>query len=355
MLITLNDIARKAGVSVTTVSRVLNKKSKKYRIAETTENRVLAVARELNYLPNQLARGLRLKKTQTIGLIVPDISNPFFAHVTRMIQKYAQDAGYSLIVCNTDESLESEIQQVNLLRGKGVDGYIIMPVGLEQAHIVELVESNKPLVFLDRYFTNLNANAVIVDNYSGTYKGTEYLIQNGHRDIAIIQGLPNTSTNTARVRGYREALANHGIPVNERYLVGNDFRKDNGYIETKILLGSDRPPTAIFTMSDLITLGALEAIYEQGMQIPDDISIIAFDDIDFAPFLKAPLTAVRQPKELMGRVAVKLLIEDIKMRGKSSKQSIVLKPDLVFRESVRNLFTNDMSHIENYNNSESVL
>jgi LacI family transcriptional regulator len=117
MLITLNDIARKAGVSVTTVSRVLNKKSKKYRIAETTENRVLAVARELNYLPNQLARGLRLKKTQTIGLIVPDISNPFFAHVTRMIQKYAQDAGYSLIVCNTDESLESEIQQVNLLRG----------------------------------------------------------------------------------------------------------------------------------------------------------------------------------------------------------------------------------------------
>jgi LacI family transcriptional regulator len=337
MLVTLNDIASKAGVSVSTVSRVLNRKSQKNRISQKTATLVLEAAKELNYRPNQLARSLRLKKTLTIGLVVPDISNPFFAHVTRMIQKNAYEFGYSMIVCNTDEDIETEIEQIYLLRGKEVDGYIIMPVGVENDHIIELLEYDKPLVLLDRCFDQLETNSVVVDNYYGAYEATKYLIEKGHKRIAIIQGLINTSTNSDRVRGYEEALKEFGIPVDKRLIVGNDFRKENGYIETKLLLAGPNPPSAILTMSDLITLGALEAIKESEFSIPEDISIISYDDIDFAPFFKSPLTAVRQPKESMGKVAVKLLIEDIKQKGQSPKQKIVLKPEMVIRNSVKNL------------------
>jgi LacI family transcriptional regulator len=337
MLITLNDIARKAGVSVSTVSRVLNRKSQKNRISPKTAKLVMEAAKELNYRPHQLARGLRLKRTLTIGLVVPDISNPFFAHVTRMIQKNAYEYGYSMIVCNTDEDIDTEIEQIYLLRGKGVDGYIIMPVGVENDHIVELIDFDKPLVLLDRCFNQLETNSVVVDNYNGSYNATKYLIEQGHKRIAIIQGLINTSTNSERVQGYKDALKEYGISVDKKLIVGNDFRKDNGYIETKLLLATPDPPTAIFTMSDLITLGALEAIKEGDFTIPDDISIISYDDIDFAPYFKSPLTAVRQPKESMGKVAVKLLIEDIKQKGRNAKQKIILKPELIIRDSVKNL------------------
>jgi LacI family transcriptional regulator len=335
MAVTLNDIANKAGVSVSTVSRVLNHKTKKYRISAETENLIVQAAKKLNYKPNQLARGLRLKKTHTIGLVVPDISNPFFAHVTRIIQTHAYQAGYSLIVCNTDEDINTELAQIELLISKGVDGFIVMPVGTTYVHFQKLMNDDVPLVLLDRSFDNLDTNSVVVDNYAGAYKATEYLISMGHAKIAIIQGLPDTYTNNARVKGYLDALKDSGIDVNRNYIVGKDFRKENGYIETKFLLGLEDPPTAIFTTSDLITLGVLEAISEENLIVPEDISLVSFDDIDFAPFLFAPLTAVRQPKEMMGEVAVKLLIDELKLKKEHDHRKIVLKPELVVRNSVK--------------------
>ncbi len=337
MAVTLNDIASKAGVSVSTVSRVLNNKTKKYRISAETESLIIKAAKKLNYRPNQLARGLRLKKTHTIGLIVPDISNPFFAHVTRIIQTHAYQAGYSLIVCNTDEDIETELEQVELLISKGVDGFIVMPVGTTFSHIKKLMDDSVPLVLLDRSFDGLETNSVVVDNYTGAYKATEYLISMGHSRIAVIQGLPDTYTNNARVKGYLDALRDAGIEVNRNYIVGKDFRKENGYIETKFLLGLEQPPTAVFTTSDLITLGALEAVSEEKLTIPDDLSLVSFDDVDFAPFLFAPLTAVRQPKEIMGEVAVKLLIDGLKTKGKQDHRKIVLKSELVVRGSVKKI------------------
>lgn len=337
MLVTLNDIAQKSGVSITTVSRVLNNKHEKYRISSDTKRIVLKAAKELKYRPNELARGLRLKKTHTIGLVVPDISNPFFAYITHTIQSYVYQSGYSLIICVTNENIDTELKQIDLLRSKGVDGYIIMPVGQKSDHLQELLSYNRPLVLLDRCVEDINANAVVVDNYLGAFKATEHLIENGHRKIAIIQGLPGTYTNNARLQGYMDALGSHGIPISEKYIVGNDFRKENGYIETKLLLNLGDRPTAIFTTSDLITLGAMQAIYEEKCSIPEDISLVAFDDIDFAPYLISPLTVVRQPKELMGEIAVKLLIEDIKLKSKKEKKRIVLTPELVVRKSVRNI------------------
>jgi LacI family transcriptional regulator len=345
MAVTLKDIAGKAGISVSIVSRVLNRKTEKYRISQKTEQRVLEAAKELNYRPNQLARGLRLKKTHTIGLIVPDISNPFFAHVARVIQKQAYQEGYSLLVCNTDENIETEIEQIEIMRSRRLDGFIIMPVGLSHGHIDELLTDNIPLVLLDRCFDDLDTHSVVVDNYLGACQAVEHLTDLGHERIAIIQGLPNTYTNNARVKGYKDTLERKNIPIDESLIVGNDFRKENGYIETKFLLNLDISPSAIFTTSDLITLGALQAIYEQNLRIPADISIVAFDDFDFAPFLLTPLTTVEQPKELMGEVAVKLLIDDIKDRGKASKKRIALKPKLIIRKSVNNRITSTLFKI----------
>lgn len=334
MAVTLRDISLKAGVSISTASRVLNGKTEKYRISQKTQLLVQKAAQQLAYRPNQLARGLRLKKTHTIGLVVPDISNPFFAHVARTIQIQAYQAGYSLFVCNTDENQTTEIEQIELLLSHKLDGIIIMPVGVKYEHILRLVQEHIPFVLIDRSFDELEANSVVVDNYTGAYKAVEHLIDNGHQRIAIIQGLPNTYTNTARVKGYQEALTHHHIPIDSRLIVGDDFRQENGYIETKLLLNLEKPPTALFTTSDLITLGALQAMYEEHLKIPQDISIVAFDDVDFAPYLIAPLTVVQQPKELMGEIAVKLLIDDIKARGKSEKKRIVLKPELIVRKSV---------------------
>ncbi|MCF8240317.1 MAG: LacI family transcriptional regulator [Melioribacteraceae bacterium] len=334
-MITINDIANQVGVSISTVSRVLNHKSKKYRISSKTEEQILKAADELGYRPNELARGLRLKKTHSIGLVVPDIANPFFANVTQIIQKQAYEAGYSLIVCNTNEDISLEIEHVELLRRKGVDGYIIMPVGTLFEHIEDLVEHKKPLVLLDRNIEHIDANCVVVDNYKGAFQATSYLIENGHTRIAIIQGLRNTYTNNERVKGYLDALRKNGLEIDETLMVGKDFRKENGYIETKMLLNLENPPTAIFAFSDLITLGTLQAFLEESIKVPEDISLITFDDIDFAPYLFSPLTAVRQPRQMLGEVAVKLLIDDLKSKGRIERKKIVLDPKLITRKSVK--------------------
>lgn len=331
----LADIAEHTGLSISTVSRVINGHTRKYRISNKTKDLILSAANELNYRPNALARGLRLKKTHSIGLVVPDISNPFFAYVTRIIQNYAHSSGYSLIVCNTDENIESEKEQIELLLSKGVDGFIIMPVGVEFSHIEELLNENYPMVLLDRCFESLDTNSVIVDNFQGARTATEYLISLGHTNIAIILGLRNTYTTNERLRGYTSAMGDNNIAINSQYVAGKDYRIENGYIETRFLLSLETPPSAIFTTSDLITIGALKAIYEENLNISDDISLIAFDDSEFAPFLKSPLTAIRQPKEIMGEMAVKLLLDDINgNKAETTKSKIVLKPKLIIRESV---------------------
>lgn len=335
MSATIEEIARVTGFSVSTVSRVLNKKSRKNRISAETEKIISEAAKELNYRPNEVARGLRLKRTHTIGLVVPDISNPFFAYVTHVIQMNAFDAGYSLIVCNTNEDIEMEVAQIELLRRKGVDGYIIMPVGTQHDHIKDLIEHKKPVVLLDRNIDELDVSSIIVDNYKGVYEAVDYMIKCGHERIAIIQGLQNTYTNNERVRGYKDALADNNLLVDENLILGDDFRSENGYYSTKSLLKLDNPPTAIFAFSDLITLGTLQAFNEENIKLPEDISLIAFDDIDFGPYLISPLTAVRQPRESMGEEAVKLLIDKMINKKDQGSQKILLDPKLIIRESVK--------------------
>lgn len=334
-MVTLNDISEKTGLSVTTISRALNQKSKKYRISKKTEALILKTANDMGYRPNTLARGLRLKKSYSIGLVVPDISNPFFAFVTKTIQTYAHENGYSIIVCNTDENIQSEIEQIELLRSKGVDGFIILPVGTESNHIEELLSNKYPLVLLDRCFESINTSSVLVDNYFGAYKAVEHAIKRGHTKIAIIKGLSETYTTNERVKGYLKALEDNQISPNEEFIVGKDYRIENGYIETKLLLHLENRPTAIFSTGDLITVGVLKALNEEKLKVPDDISLFAFDDADLAPYLASPLTVIRQPKDLMGQMAIKMIIEAIKKKSNNNISKIILKPNLIVRKSVK--------------------
>jgi LacI family transcriptional regulator len=334
MAVTLHDIAKQAGVSVSTVSRVLNKKSVNSRISKQTEKLILKTAKELNYRPNQLARGLRLKRTHTIGLVVPDIANPFFAFIIKSVQTVSHKLGYTLVVCDTDENLPLEIEHSQMLLSKGVDGLIVLPVGQKFSHLEGLLRNGVPLVVVDRSFTGLNSSTVVIDNHAGAFEATELLIKNGHRRSAIIQGLPDTFTASGRLQGFLDAHAKYGIPVDRRLIVGRDFRKETGYIETKFLLSLEDRPTAIFTTGDLITLGALEAIMEEGVEVPRDVSIVAFDDIESASYFRCPITAVAQPKENMGEIAVKLLLEQIRNPNNFEPKRIVLKPKLIIRESV---------------------
>lgn len=333
MSVRLVDIANKTGFSVSTVSRALHNKSDKYKISEETKRRIREAAEELGYRPNILARGLKLKKTHDIGVIVPDISNPFFATLVKNIGEEVQKIGYSLILCDSDENISIEQKAIKLLLEKRVEGLIVASVGVNDSHLKSLEKNKIPIVIVDRCFYDLNFDTVGVKNYNGSYLGVQYLIGQGHKRIAFIRGLEGTSTNDERLEGYRQALNKAGIPIRKKYIVGDDFRSLSGYLQTKILLNLDQPPTAIFTAGDLIALGAYQAIKEENLHIPKDISIATFDDPLFAPHLSPPLTAIKQPVYEMGIIAVKLIIDRLHDSNKERKR-ILLEPQLVVRDSV---------------------
>lgn len=334
---TLKAIAKQLGISVTTVSRALNGKAEAYGISKKTEAAVLRAAKEMHFSPDPLARGLRLNRTLSIGLLIPDISNPYFAEIARNVEMAARREGYSVILCDSQESTQLEIESLTLLRDRKVDGLVIAPVGQSAAHLEELQDGSLPLVVIDRYFPNLKLPYVVSDNYRGAMEATGHLIDRGHRTIACVQGLAGTSPNRERVRGYRTALKDHGIEPDDSLVAGSSFGQENGYVHTKLLLGKKKGITAILALSNLITLGVLRALAEEGLSVPGDISVICFDDQPYCAYLNAPMTTVDQDNERMGQIAVRLLFEQIQSRGRFSGEGIVLPTRLIERASVRQI------------------
>jgi LacI family transcriptional regulator len=342
---TLKDIALKTGVSVSTVSRVLHDNSKKYKISEKTQDRVKKAAKDLGYRINTLARGLRLQKTNEIGLIVPDISNPFFSAVIKSIAGELRKGGYNFIVYDTDEDISIERSAIKSLLEKRVDGLIIASVGQEFSHIQKIRDANIPLVMIDRCFDFLDVDSVSVDNVKGSLFAVNHLIKEGHSRIAFIQGLPGTYANETRLQGYKQALSDAGITIDEQLIVGDDFRSLNGYLETKHLLKYPSPPTAIFTAGDLIALGALEACRENGVRIPTDISLVTFDDPVFTSYLSPALTAIEQPITKMTEMAVAMLYRRMRT-PEDAHRKVLLEPKLNIRSSVARLTTmTNITHI----------
>ena len=336
MSVKLVDIARKTGYSVSTVSRALSGNSSKYKISQTTVEEIRAVASKIGYRMNTLARGLKSKKTYEIGVAVSDILNPFFATLIKSISKEVRIIGFTLMLCDSDENADFEKESIGHLLERRVEGLIIAPVGIYSEYFQDLQKSNIPTILVDRIFQNSLFDTVSVDNFKGSCLATEYLIKEGHKKIAFIQGLHGAVTNEQRLKGYKETLKHYQIPISSKYIVGDDFRSLNGYLQTKTLLKYNNPPTAIFAAGDLIALGCVQAINEENLQIPQDISLVTFDDPRYFAHLSPPITAVRQPVTEMGIIAVKLLLDRIN-NGTVEPKEIQLNPQLIIRNSVKRI------------------
>lgn len=332
--IKISDIAQRTGLSITTVSRVLNGKANKYRIGKESQEKVKKVAKELNYTPNQIAANLRTGRSNTIALIIPSLNNPFFANIASNINNEARDKGYITIVGDSDEDVATEKLILQQLASRSIEGIIIVPCGNKWEHIKELHDQGLPIICIDRYFDNLDIPFVSTDNHHGAYLATRYLIEQGHTKIACIQGVKESTPNKLRIKGYLDALSESDIEYS--LVTGDEFSFHCGYIETKFLLQQKNKPTAIFSLSNTIAMGAMKALKEEKIKIPDDISLITFDDHPYLEYLVTPLSCVAQPITDISKIAIKFLFSEINM-NKTPLHQILLKPNLNIRESVKRL------------------
>ena len=329
--VTIKDIAKKAGVSPTTVSRVLNDKPD---VSDETKQKIEEVIDELNYNPNGIARGLVLNKTHTLGLVIPDISNPFFPEVAKGIEDKAKEAGYSVIFCNTDNHIQGEKEAIELMKSKQVDGMIVsLAINQEnKQELAELAAENFPVVQIDRKIPDAGFPAVVIDNQAAAYKATQHLIDLGHTKIAHISGNLEVKPAQDRLTGFKEALENVGLGSTAEWIREGDYSSESGYREMKELLQLDERPTAVFIANDLMALGAYEAVFEAGLKIPEDISIVGYDDIEVASVIRPALTTISQPEYQLGVEAAELLIDSLEGADKSQSDQ-VLAAELVERNS----------------------
>ena len=303
---TSHDVAKQAGVSVATVSRVLNDSP---HVSPSVRRKVLRAVKALNFQPNRTAQRLRAKQSKVIGLIISDIQNPFFTSVVRGIEDTAYANGYSLVLCNSDEDFEKEKLYINVMRAEAVAGVIIAST-LESNPLISDLRNHKiPVVAVDRRITNQKIDSVFVANARGAFAAVSHLIELGHRKIGFV-GLPwSCVPGKERFEGYQHALREKGLAVSRRLIRIGDAKQPSGYACTLELLKSQSSMTALFVANNLMTLGALDAIRARGLKIPDQISIVGFDDMPWAPLLQPPLTAVAQPTYELGRKAGELLLE----------------------------------------------
>lgn len=333
--INIKDIARIANVSHTTVSRALNDKS---RIRSETKEKILAIAKELNYRPNFIARSLVMKRTKTLGLVITTIANPFYIELAQGIEATATRLGYNIIFCSTHSDLSTEKQYTDMLRSKGVDGIIFSSAHVGDPNIIGLAEEAFPIVLVNRRtyhpIVKEKVDYVGVDNILGGFLAVEHLIRLGHQRIGVIGGSSESSVGLERLEGGKKALETYSVEQRDDYFLEGDFLKESGYQGGKRFLKMAEPPTAIFATNDYMALGVYHAIVEEGLRVPEDMALIGFNDIEFTAMKGLELTTIGQKKFEMGSLAVKMLIEKIEgSEGNLSKREILLKPELIIRKT----------------------
>lgn len=327
---TIHEVAKRAGVGSITVSRVINHSG--YTSTETRERVEKAIA-ELDYVPNTLARSLRSRRTNTIGLIVTDITNPFFTTLARGVEDAANDAGYTVIFCNTDESTAKEEKYLNVLLQKQVDGLLLVPTENRVSTIQQIQKQGTPVVVLDRRISAINVDSVRCDSIDGAYQLTKYLVSLGHRQIAVMSGSEGVSTADDRITGYRKAMVEAGIAIDEGYIFRGDFTLKSGYSMTKQAINLPLRPTALIAANNFITIGAMKALQEVEMEVPDDIALVGFDDLPPAIVTFPFFTVASQPSYEMGTLAMQLLLERLEGKNRDSFQEIILPTQLIVRRS----------------------
>ena len=330
--ITIKDVAKEARVSVTIVSRVLSNYGS---FSEESKSEVLKAVEKLNYKPDVIARSLRTKKSKAIGVIVSDIVTFFFTTLVRGIEDVANQGNYSVILCNSDEDPIKEREYLSALYERGIDGLIISPSPGNDSYLKKLARGGTPLVLVDRKIKGLRVPMVMVDNESGAYEAISYLISLGHQRIGIITGLKGTSTSEERLAGYERALKEHHLSQDPELIKAGDYRREKAKEAAEEFLRMKNPPTALFVSNEPMASGVLLALRENKVKIPEEMSIIGFDDPVWAPLTNPALTTVSQPSYSMGTLACQTLLKEIKGIGRSKAplEDIMLKPKLIIRES----------------------
>lgn len=326
---TIHDVAEEAGVSVATVSHVIN--DTRYVSPELTKN-VEDAMEKLGYRRNSVARSLKTQKTHTIGLIVSDISNPFFSELLRGVENVSTAESYSLIISNTDETIEKEELYLDVLQQKQVDGFIIAPTGKTDGKLKGLFNRDIPFVFVDRKIDNIAAPSVLSKNIAGSKKATSHLIEKDHTKIGVVSGLESVTTTRERIKGYKESLSQHGISFNTCLVEKGNSQVQGGYEAAINLLEKDNSPTAIFSTNNLMTIGAMRAIKSKGIECPEEVALVGFDDFEWADIFEPTLTTVAQNPRKIGAKAANILFSLI--NGKQDFDSEVrIATDLIIRDS----------------------
>lgn len=334
---TIKDIAKKANVSTTTVSRVLNNYSD---VSDETREKINKIIEEYNYKPNSIARSLSTSKSNTIGIFFTDhfnsgLHHPFFREVIYGMEKALGKMGYDILYF-TNRHWGENFSYVEKCRDRNVDGVTLMGVPKDDPNIKKLLKTDIPSVFVDVDIKGDNASYVISDNISGAKKAINYLYDIGHRKIGMIMGIKESKTSKERLLGYKKALERLDLPYNQDWIFNGKYSEEGGYEAAKKMLMLKNPPTAIFSQSDGMAIGAMKAIEEEGLKVPEDFSIIGFDDVEASRYVKPALTTIAQNKEKMGSSASELLIKMIEEDNKNIKP-IILPVELIKRESCKQI------------------
>jgi LacI family transcriptional regulator len=331
LTITMREVGERAGVSAMTVSRVINGRE---GVDVETQKRVEAAIAALDYVPNRIARGLISQKTQTIGLIVPDVVNPFFAPVVRGAESAARKAGYRVLLCNSEGDLRLEREYIEDLVSHRVEGLLLAPASdRSRSAILSLLRGGFPLVLIDRALPDTDCDLIVSDNAVGAKRLVEHLVAVGHRSIAHVTDSEDTSTGRERLQGYREALEDAGIPFQGELVIRTTVDRIGGYRATQEILSRANLPTAIFTVNNMTAVGAMEALRERDLSVPNDIGLVCFDDVEHLAVLSPFLTVIDQPAETFGSLGAQLLLERIAGKASSRARRIVLQTDLIVRSS----------------------
>ncbi len=328
--VTIKDVARKAGVSPATASRVAGNYG---YVSKAIRQKVLAAVQELGYRPNTVARSMVTKSTRILGLVVTDITNPFFAHLVRSVEDVTWEAGYTLFLANTDENAQREEAILQTILERQVDGVILVPSTSQSTpHLVHFIQQDIPLVLLDRNVKGLAVDAVMVDNENGAYQAVTHLIRLGHRRIGMVIDNLDISTNAERLAGYRRAFREADLTVEEQLIQSCQFTEQSAFYLATEMVNHPQRPTALFTANNFMTLGIIHAAREANLRIPEDIALVGFDDMEWTAFSPLQITAVAQPVQELGNVAAKRLL--MRLEGdQTSPMEIRLKTSFIIRKS----------------------
>jgi LacI family transcriptional regulator len=325
----IRDVALRAGVSVTTVSHALN--GTRF-VSDAAKAKVLEAAHALGYVPSEVARGLKQNTTRTLGMLVPNNSNPYFAEIIRGVEDHCYGVGYSLVLCNSNDDPQRQIDYLRVLSERRVDGIVLVASGDDAAIVAACKDLRLPLVLLDREIDSIDADLIEVDHAAGGEMATAHLLALGHARVACIGGPLDLRPSRQREAGWRRALAASGVEPRADELVRGDFGPESGAAAMRRLLQSAHPPTAVFVCNDLMAIGALHAAWELDVDVPNDLSVVGFDDIALSAYTSPPLTTVSQPKQAIGTGAASLLLERLQ-GGRTQARQLILPPELRVRAS----------------------